>query len=286
MSSFGYVVERFFFYLFAYIFADLILTMSLFDMYNFDTTTLFTTMYCTKCGKLINDNAPQCPYCGQTYATSAQPIIVQAAEKKNSCTSKGCAFLAATVVGLGIFGALLSDANKQIEETLAEEQSLLEGAINTEKNATTDIAKPAPTANKPKSVVNKMAAAFAGDCGIEATAHMKNNQYVNHPELTINIANESGKNIAAIKFLAIPYDVYGEEIKSFATQKGLFTDDMIKAGASKKLSYGPFLLQNIKSVKLYVYSVYFTDGSKWGDKDASERDAIRYGKQIDVTFER
>ena len=35
----------------------------------------------------------------------------------------------------------------------------------------------------------------------------------------------------------------------------------------------------------YVYRVYFTDGSKWGDKDASERDAIRYGKQIDVDFE-
>ena len=243
-------------------------------------------MYCTKCGKLINDNAPQCPHCGQTYATTAQPLIVQAAEKKNSCTSKGCAFLAATVVGLGIFGALLSDANKQIEDALAEEQNLLESASNAEEGTYSAIDKPKHVVNTPKPTVNKIAAAFAGDCGIKATAHMHSNEYINHPELTINVANESGKNIAAIKFLAIPYDVYGEEIKSFATQKGLFTDDMIKAGASKKLSYGPFLLQNIKSVKLYVYSVYFTDGSKWGDKDASERDAIRYGKQIDVTFER
>lgn len=226
-------------------------------------------MYCTKCGKLINDNAPQCPYCHQTYVTAPQPIIVQTPPKDHSSAAKGCAMLFAIIVGLGIFGAAISNSGKEDDEsneTAAEEQT---DATN--------------TSSKPK--LSKMAAAFSGDCGIEATAHMKSNQYVNHPELTINVSNESGKDIAAIKFLAIPYNVYGEEIKSFATQKGLYSDDLLKAGASEKMTFGPFLLQNIKTVKLYVYSVYFTDGSKWGDKDASERDAIRYGKQIDVDFE-
>ena len=68
--------------------------------------------------------------------------------------------LFAIIVGLGIFGAAISNSGKEDDEsneTAAEEQT---DATN--------------TSSKPK--LSKMAAAFSGDCGIEATAHMKSNQ--------------------------------------------------------------------------------------------------------------
>jgi hypothetical protein len=62
--------------------------------------------------------------------------------------------LFAIIVGLGIFGAAISNSGKEDDEsneTAAEEQT---DATN--------------TSSKPK--LSKMAAAFSGDCGIEATA--------------------------------------------------------------------------------------------------------------------
>ena len=38
----------------------------------------------------------------------------------------------------------------------------------------------------------------------------------------------------------------------------------------------------IKSGDVYVYSVYFSDGSEWGDKDASVSNIKKYGYKTKV----
>ena len=44
------------------------------------------------------------------------------------------------------------------------------------------------------------------------------------PELTVSVANTTEKEISAIQFYAIPYDVYGDEITGWTSQKNLYTD--------------------------------------------------------------
>ena len=121
---------------------------------------------------------------------------------------------------------------------------------------------------------------FDGDCGIEASAEIGNN-IINYPELTITVTNTSDKEIAAIKFYAVPYDVYGDEIKGWTTQKNLYTDNSIGVGKTDTISY-QFIEDTIKTVKLYIYSVYFSDGTEWGNKDATSSKIIKNAPQIEV----
>ena len=122
---------------------------------------------------------------------------------------------------------------------------------------------------------------FDGDCGIAASAEIGNN-IINYPELTITITNTSNKDISAIQFYAVPQDVYGEEINSWTTQKNLYTDTTIPAGETTTISY-QLIEQSVKTVKLYVYSVYFADGTEWGDKDAPSSNILKGAPTIDVT---
>ncbi len=81
--------------------------------------------------------------------------------------------------------------------------------------------------------------------------------------------------------LYLPYDVYGEDLSSsLFSQKKLQTDDLIPAGRSKEIYFGPFLEQSMKSVKLYVYSVYFEDETEWGNREAIRSEILKYGKQL------
>lgn len=122
---------------------------------------------------------------------------------------------------------------------------------------------------------------FDGDCGIIASAEIGNN-IINYPELKITITNTTDKEISAIKFYAVPQDVYGEEIKGWTTQKNLYTDTPIAAGKTTSISY-QLIEQSVKTVKLYVYSVYFVDGTEWGDKNASTSKILNEAPTIDVT---
>lgn len=131
------------------------------------------------------------------------------------------------------------------------------------------------------SKVSATPSVFDGDCGITASAEIGNN-IINQPELEITITNTTNKEIAAIKFYAVPQDVYGDEITGFLTQKKLSTDTAIKAGKTTKISY-QFLDQHVKTVTLYVYSVYFADGTEWGDKDATQSKILSGAPTIEVT---
>ena len=128
--------------------------------------------------------------------------------------------------------------------------------------------------------VGGIASVFEGDCGIRASAEIGNN-IINFPELSITITNTTDKEIAAIQFYAVPYDVYGEEIKGWTTQTKLSTDTPIAAGKTTTISY-QFIEQSVKTVKLYVYSVYFADGIEWGDRDATTSKILNGAPTIEV----
>ncbi len=235
-------------------------------------------MFCTNCGKEVAQNVACCPNCGSPIGAlnspQPTPIIIQQPAKTGCGKKLGCAFL--VMLGLSIFAGIISNTAKVASDTPGNVASPVPPR---EASAASNTSPSTQTPAIPQE--------FTGECGITASAHLQSDRYINHPHLSIAIRNVSGKNIAAIQFLAVPYDVYGENLSSaFFAQERLRTDDLIPAGRSKELNYGPFLDQRMKSVKLYVYSVYFEDGTEWGDKDATRSMILRYGKPIEATFER
>lgn len=222
-------------------------------------------MYCSKCGKEIASNATHCPHCGTPVVLPYVQAVPAYAPEKSGCAKK-ILYAMGALFALGVFGSIIG------------------GAENVKSDGKTATA--APEAQQ-EPVPSPKPSRFSADCGISASAHLKSDEFINHPHLCISVKNVSAKNIAAIQFYAVPYDVYGKDLSSsLFSQKRLHTDDLIPVGGSKKLNYGPFIDQQMKSVKLYVYSVYFDDGSEWGDKDATRSEILKYGKQIEATFEK
>ena len=134
-----------------------------------------------------------------------------------------------------------------------------------------------------RQVIPREQSVFDGDCGIAASAEMSSS-IIGFPELTISITNISEKDISAIQFYAVPYDVYGEELHGIFRQSNLYTDTTIKASSSDTVHY-QLIDDSVKTVELYVYSVYFTDGTEWGDKDATKSTIMSEGMLIDVSGE-
>ena len=159
---------------------------------------------------------------------------------------------------------------------------ILIGVIAGSGGETTDVdtTKKGDENNVSNITVNTVASIFDEDCGVAASAEIGNN-IINYPELEITITNTSDKEIAAIQFYAVPYNVYGEEIKGWTTQSNLFTDTPISVGETTTISY-QFIEQSIKTVKLYIYSVYFADGTEWGNKDATTSKILEEAPIIEV----
>ena len=134
--------------------------------------------------------------------------------------------------------------------------------------------------NNPNATISNQTSIFDGDCGITAFAEIGKN-IINLPEITITVTNTSNKEIAAIQFYVVPYDVYGKEIKGWTAQNKLYTNDSIAAGETTTLSY-QLIEDTVKSVKLYVYSVYFADGTEWGDKNATTSKILDGAPTIEV----
>ncbi len=202
---------------------------------------------CNVCGAEIASSAKACPSCG---AKNKPPIY------KRVWFWLLMVFVIAPIIGgiLGSGGTTNSGTSNNLANT-----------TNTSNNAT----------------VSTKQSVFDGDCGIEASAEM-GSSIIGYPELTISISNTTNKEISAIQFYAVPYDVYGDEITGWTSQNKLYTDSAIGAGASDSLTY-QFIEDSVKTVKLYVYSVYFADGTQWGDKDATKSTISSNGALIEVS---
>lgn len=139
---------------------------------------------------------------------------------------------------------------------------------------------PAPTLDAGKPSPTPTPSVYDGECGISASGEIGPN-IINYPELRIDIRNDTDKEIAAIKFHIVSYDVYGEKLTGPLVQEGLYTDSSIGAGASTSISY-QLLERKTYDVDLYVYSVYFADGTEWGNREALKSEILKHAVQIEV----
>ncbi len=199
---------------------------------------------CKTCGKEISSKAKSCPHCG--------------GKNKSPIYKKPWLWIIVFVLLVGIVGASGStDTPIDTTESTSSGQT-------TEKSET--------TTKKPN--------VFSGDCGISATAEM-GTDIIGQPTVSVSVTNTSDKKIQAIQFYAIPYDVYNEELKGVFTQNRLSIDNSIASGASDTITYQ--LIDNqVKTVKLYVYSVYFEDGTEWGNREATKTMIKENAKEIAV----
>lgn len=204
---------------------------------------------CKSCGKEIATSAKACPNCG---AKNAKPIF-----------TKWWFWAIILVVVIAVASNNGADDTTTLDP--GNDQSSTTNA--TSQNNTVD--------------TDKKNDVFAGDCGISAVAEM-GTDIIGQPIVTASIKNTTDKNILAVKFYAVPLNVYGEELKGIFAQNELYTDDTIAAGGSTKCSW-QFLEKEVKSVKLYVYSVYFEDGSEWGDKEATKNTILKKGLEVEVS---
>lgn len=208
----------------------------------------------------MNKNMTTCKACGQEIAKSAKACPHCGAKNKKPVFSKWWFWAIIVFVFIGVIA----------------------GSSGGESTSTNNPNGSAATNGQQQSNVSTdpKVGAFAGDCGISATAEM-GTDLIGQPTVSVSITNTTDKDISAIKFYVVPIDVYGEELKGIFTMNRLSTDDTIEAGKSDTRSW-QFLDSKVKTIKLYVYSVYFSDGSEWGDREATKSVILKNSLEIIV----
>lgn len=215
---------------------------------------------CKTCGAEIAASAKSCPSCG---AKNKPPIY------KRVWFWLVIVFVVIPIIG-GIAGGGGDSTNSSnnSNETVSSSSNTISSNSNT-------------ASSNSNNVVSAKNSNFDGDCGIAASAEM-GSSIIGLPELTISVTNTTDKDISAIQFYAIPCDVYGDEITGWTSQNKIYTDTSIGAGKSDTMSF-QFIEDSVKTLKLYVYSVYFADGTEWGDKDATKSTILSNGALIEVS---
>lgn len=206
-----------------------------------------TLITCKSCGKEIAASAKTCPHCG--------------AKNKKPIQSTWWVWVLGLIIAIGVIGG----GNDSSSGVSAPQQ-------NGEANSATASHKVDSQSKNSK---------FDGDCGIAATAEM-GTDIIGQPTVTVSISNKTDKDISAIQFYAVPFNVYGEEVTGIFAQNKLSTDNTIPAGGTDSLSW-QFLENEVKTVRLYVYSVFFSDGTEWGDKDATKSVIMKNALEVEVS---
>lgn len=219
---------------------------------------------CNTCGAEIAAGAKVCPSCG---AKNKPPIY-----------KRVWFWLLIVFVVIPIIGGIASggdDAASSSNRSDSAASSDADKAVSSDSDsaASSDADDAVPSKNS----------AFEGDCGIDVSAEM-GSSVIGYPELSVSITNTTEKEILAIQFYAVPVDVYGDEITKWTSQNKLYTDTAIGAGESNDISF-QFIEDSVKTLELYVYSVYFADGTEWGDKDAAKSTILNNGVLIEVSGE-
>lgn len=205
--------------------------------------------------------------------------IIGLVTSKNTKNGTMIASIIVVVVSLIISIAWMVSIFSQSETPSGNDETTQADNSTFSQSETSSVNDETTQTDNPK--VDSTTSLFDGDCGITASAEIGDN-IINYPELEITITNTTNEEIAAIQFYAVPLDVYGEEINSFMNIKKLYTDTPISPGETTTISY-QLIDQSVKTVNLYVYSVYFSDGTEWGDKNALSSKILKDAPTIEVT---
>ena len=207
----------------------------------------------------MNKNMTTCKACGQEIAKSAKFCPNCNAKNKKPFFKKWWFWVIIVFVFIGVIGS---------------------SSANDDTNANNSNSSIANEEQQSKVSSDDKLSVFTGDCGISAVAEM-GTDIIGQPTVSVSIKNTTDKDISAIKFYAVPLDVYGEELKGVFSMNNLTTDDTIAAGKSDTRTW-QFLDSNVKTIKLYVYSVYFSDGTEWGDREATKSVILKNALEVEV----
>ena len=213
---------------------------------------------CTTCGAQIAANAKVCPSCG---ASNKPPVHKRA-----------WFWVLIVFVALGLIGGLTGGTQQTEGQTGGTSGASQAGGVPAAPDSSSQAAEPEPEVS-----------VFAGDNQVAVTAEM-GASIIEFPQLTVRVQNNAPVDVAAIQFYAVPYDAYGEEITGWTREDRLYTDRTIPAGGSDTVEF-QFIEDSVKTVRLYVYSVYFTDGTEWGDRNATEKTILSEAVEIPVDGE-
>lgn len=214
---------------------------------------------CKTCGAQMAANAKVCPSCG----ASNKPPVYQ----------RVWFWVLIVLVLVGIFGS--AAGGEETSQPGSSAGQVSSGAVSS--GAVSSGTTSSGTVQQTET------SAFAGDCQITVNAEMGVSA-IDLPQLNLAITNNAQKDISAIQFYIVPYDAYGEEVKGWTRQDELYTDTTIAAGGSNTVEF-QFIEESVKTVRLYVYSVYFADGTEWGDKNATKATILSSGVEIPVSGE-
>ena len=209
---------------------------------------------CKNCGKVIDDKAVICVNCGASAKTKI-PIY-----------KKWWFWLIIIFIFIG---------------TVTSDNSNNNPNSTTDNISVTDISSK-PEINDNKPVTESIPQEFSEACPVSVSADIYDN-IIGVPELELNIKNNTEKEIAAIQIYFLPQDVYGDDVDTLFTTNKLYTDTPIGAGKSSSSSW-QMLDQNVKSGTVYIYSVYFSDETEWGDRNASVSKIKKYAMQLEASY--
>lgn len=203
-------------------------------------------LFCKKCGKELDDRAIVCPGCGISV------------KEKSKFYKKWWFWL---IVGFFVFVIALGSSGSEDS-----------GGTQTEP-VQQEVKQPEKPAVPQE---------FADVCPVTVSASIYDN-IIGFPELECSVKNNTAKEIAAVQFYFVPKDVYGDELDGIFAQNKLYTDAPIAPNGTDKRAW-QLLEQEIKSGDIYIYSVYFTDGSEWGDRNATVSKIKKHGQKINVSY--
>lgn len=210
-------------------------------------------MFCRNCGQEFDGNF--CPNCGAGVAEKAKMEV-----KKAPFYKKWWFWL---IIGfLVIMIAAVSSSSD--EGTAVNDRH----SSSTVENSTT----------LPKETKPAIPEEFSGICPITVAATVADN-IIGVPELSCHIMNNTDKEIAAVQMYFVPKDVYGDEVSTIFTTNKIYTDSSMAANGSNTVSW-QMLDGEVKTGDVYIYSVYFSDGTEWGDKDSAVSNIKKYAVKI------
>ena len=196
--------------------------------------------------------------------------------KKNNGISKG-AFIGVSIffaffLFIGIINISDTTDNVAAKETTTVNSTALNESETPAVPVTKEDVKKEP----------EIPAAFASEIPVTVSVSMYDN-IIGLPEIKCHFKNNTDKEIAAVQLYLLPKDVYGEEIHGIFVTNKLQCDTPIPANGAETFTW-QMIDQSIKSGDLYIYSVYFADGTEWGDRNASTSTIKKHALKLEAKY--